>query len=592
MIRGVMSYENPPSDRNSSASLPQSVMIDNAWKTIWQTRPDLRRLCNDDPAELACWLALNGPREYEVLNTVPFPPPFHVLFRLSPLARPDVTPPLTQFLHYLWRSRPDVQQVFPIETREGQQGFVWWYFFHGVAELDIARLVTPEQRDLLNEPDPALPQDTGSPITRLMVELWRRHPDLQTAFPLATSEGRNAYPDWFRLHGDEVAGLGNLVDAPKAPAIRPAGKPLADGVNLIGFARGELGIGEEVRMAALSLRAAGIPCSIYNVDPGPQVCQNDHSADALITQARPYSTNLFCMPGIDMARLIAQQGSFLLEARRNIGMWPWELPEWPEAWHHAYDLIDELWAASRYTYDAFARSCPKPVRHVPSAVTVDTTEGAGRTSFGLPEGRFLFSFSFDALSSFARKNPMACVKAFKAAFPRGDEPVGLVVKAMRAPSDDPTWQTLLAQAARDRRIHVISETLTKARVLDLYRACDCFVSLHRAEGFGRGIAEAMMLGKPVIVTGYSGNLDFTTLATAALVDYRWAVLTAEDYPFGAGQSWAEPDVEHAAWWMRTLLAKPDIRSRFARLGQISAAQAYSPASVGAEYAAKLGRRFR
>lgn len=573
---------------SSSASLPLPALIDNAWKTIWQTRPDLRQLCHDDQAELACWLALNGPREYEVLNTPPFPPPLAVLFQASPAARPDVAPTLTVFLHYLWRSRPDLQPIFPIDTREGQQGFLWWYFFHGIAEWDIARLVTPEQRGFLDQPDPAVPQDAGSPITRLMAELWRRHPDLQAAFPLATPEGRAAYPDWFRLHGQPVSGMGPLLDTPAAPAIRPTREPLADGVNLIGFARGELGVGEEVRMSALSLRAAGIPCGIYNVDPGAQVSQNDRSVDALIGEDRPYSTNLFCMPGIDMALLIAKQGPALLEGRRNIGLWPWELPEWPEAWHHAYDLVDELWAASRHTYDAFIRSCPKPVRHVPSAVTVEATEGANRASFGLPEGRFLFVFSFDVLSSFARKNPLACVKAFKAAFPRGDEPVGLVVKAMRAPDDNPIWRALLAEAAWDRRIQVISETLSRGRLLDLYRACDCFVSLHRAEGFGRGIAEAMMLGKPVIVTGYSGNLDFTTLTTAALVDYRRTVLTQEDYAFGAGLSWAEPDVENAAWWMRTLVAKPDLRQQLARRGQSAAIDAYSPAAVGADYAMKLG----
>lgn len=575
----------------STGSLPLPALIENAWKTIWHTRPDLRRLCEDDPARLTSWLAAEGAREYDVFGTPPFPPPLNVLFQHSPAGRPDVGPPLTVFLHSLWQNRPDLQQAFPIDTREGQQGFLWWFFFHGVPELGLVRLLTQEQRDFLARPDPALPQDAGDPLTHLMAELWRRRPDLQSTFPLATREGRAGFAEWYRVHGRASSDLVRLLDAPAAPTIHPARGPLAEGVNLIGFARGQLGIGEEVRMAALSMRAAGIPCGIYNVDPGSQVSQNDRSADAMISEDLPYSTNLFCMPGIDMALLVAKKGLPLLEGRRNIGLWSWELPEWPQEWRHAYDLVDEIWAPSRHTYDSFVKSCPKPVRHVPSAVTVDSTEGLNRASFGLPEGRFLFVFSFDVLSSFARKNPTACVEAFKRAFPRGDEPVGLVVKAMRAPSDNPVWQALLAEAARDRRIHVIAETLSRGGVLDLYRACDCFVSLHRAEGFGRGIAEAMMLGKPVIVTGYSGNLDFTTVATAALVDYRRVTLTAEDYPFGAGQSWAEPDLDHAAWWMRNLAARSDLRQQLARLGQIATTEAYSPAAVGAAYAAKLGRPF-
>ncbi|MBV8436343.1 MAG: glycosyltransferase family 4 protein [Silvibacterium sp.] len=585
-----MTYDHtPPAALASSSSHSVPFLIENAWKTIWLTRPDLRSLCQDDPIQLASWLALYGPREYEVLGTPPFPPPLNVLYQPSPAARTDVGPPLTQFLHYLWQNRPDLQQIFPIDTREGQQGFLWWFFFHGVAEWDIARLVTPEQRDFLNQADPAVQQDADSPITRLMLELWRRHPDLQSAFPLASPEGRAGYQGWYRSHGRSVSGLGPLLDEPAARTTRPVRTAPQEGVNLIGFARGEFGIGEDVRMAALSMRAAGIPCTIYNVDPGPQVTQNDRSVDELIGETRPYSTNLFCMTGIDMALLVAKQGPSILEGRRNIGLWPWELPEWPEQWHHAYDLVDELWAASRYTFNAFVKSCPKPVRHVPSAVTVDATDGATRASFELPEDRFLFVFSFDMLASFGRKNPMACIEAFRKAFPRFDEPVGLVVKAMRVVDDHPVWQALLAEAERDNRISIISETLTRGRLLDLYRACDCFVSLHRAEGFGRNLAEAMMLGKPVIATGHSGNLDFTTLSTAALVDYRLTPLTSDDYSFGAGQSWAEPDIGHAAWWMKRLATDGPLCQQLGRQGRIATLVSYSPESVGTSYARILSR---
>jgi glycosyltransferase involved in cell wall biosynthesis len=577
--------------RAGSVNLDRRALIENAKKTIWLTRPDLRQLCGDDPVRLECWLALYGAREYAVFDTAPRTPPLDVLFQPSPLSHPDVAPALTLFLHSLWQSRPDLQQVFPIETREGQQGFLWWYIFHGIAEYGIGHLVTQEQRDFLSRPDPAVAQEANAPITHLMMALWRRHPDLQKAFPLDSPDARAAFPRWYALHGREVSGLGALFDdlqgrQSEAP-VSLAAPPLPFGVNLIGFARGEFGLGEEVRMAAQSLQAVGIPCGIYNVEPGPNVTQNDHSADALISDTLPYSVNLFCMTGIDMATLVARTGSALLDGHYNIGLWPWELPEWPAEWRHAYDLVDEVWAASRYTYEAFVKSCPKPVRHVPSAVTVDATEGAIRSSFGLPEGRFLFVFSFDGLSSIARKNPIACIEAFCKAFPQGDEPVGLVVKAMRPFPTHPAWQALLTRAERDRRIIVISETFSRGRLLDLYRVCDCFVSLHRSEGFGRCIAEAMMLAKPVIVTGYSGNLDYTTRGGAGLVDYRLQILSPGDYPFSEGQHWASPDLEHCAWWMRRMIESLDLRERLAERGKEIVTAACGVLTTGLEYAATI-----
>ena len=165
--------------------------------------------------------------------------------------------------------------------------------------------------------------------------------------------------------------------------------------------------------------------------------------------------------------------------------------------------------------------------------------------------------------------------------------MGLVVKAMRASPDNALWQRLMELAAVDGRIHVINETLSRGEVLDLYRACDCFVSLHRSEGFGRGIAEAMLLNKAVITTGYSGNMDFTTPGTAALVDHMLAPLAENDYPFGEGQHWAEPSIEHAAWWMQRLASQPQLRERQTQAAQALMNATYLPRVVGEHYQATL-----
>ncbi|MGQ9371441.1 glycosyltransferase [Azospirillum sp. ST 5-10] len=503
----------------------------------------------------------------------------------------DTVVPVSRLMMMAWRRRSDVRAAFALDQAGGRAAFVAWFVVHGLAELGLAGLVDEAYaRFLLAAPA------GGLPVSRILLVLWSADAALRQRF---AEPGDPGLALWARGEGRErfaiLARLAELTERPapddpkgaRAPATGGRSTALPFGVNLIGYARGQLGIGEDVRMAARAMRAAGLPFSVYNVEPGREVCQGDDSIAALLSDRLPYAVNLFCTTGIETARLAAVEGAALFDGRRTIGFWPWELPDWPAAWRHAYDLVDEVWASSRYTYQAYVGSSPRPVRHMPMAVTVEATAGLGRGDFGLPADRFLFVFAFDALSSLARKNPAACVRAFRTAFPRGDEPVGLVVKAMRAVPGDPSWQALLEDARADRRIAVVARTLDRGAVLDLYRACDCFVSLHRAEGFGRGIAEAMMLGKPVIVTGHSGNMDFTTPGSAALVDHRLLPLAPGDYPFGDGQRWAEPDGAHAAWWMRRLADDEPLRRRLAGQGRALTAAAYAPAVVGAEYAARL-----
>lgn len=575
----------------AAEALPQvRPTLTRLMKLVWAIRPDLQHAFDLRTVQgqqgFVWWCFIQGGGE---IGLARFFTPEQRRFLNEPDEHVPVggVLPVTRLMAQVWRQRPDLQAAFSLDTPAGRSAFVVWYFTHGLAEMRLDSLVTDHQAAVLFTPDPNFPG-----LTPILAMIWTSDGAVRARFPdpldseyarWARAEGRERYPILQRLekNADPLAPV-------RSPAVRSGhgGRPF--GVNLIGHARGQFGIGEDVRMAALAMEAAGIPYGIHDVAPGQEVCQGDDSVEGLITDRLPYAINLFCTTGIETARLAAAEGSRLFDGRRAIGYWPWELPAWPEEWRHAYDLVDEVWASSRYTYGAFADTSPKPVRHMPMAVAVDATAGRGRPDFGLPEGRFLFVFSFDRLSGFARKNPLACVRAFKAAFPQGDEGVGLVVKAMRPAPGDPAWQALMAEVLADRRVVMIGDTLSRAAVLDLYRVCDCFVSLHRAEGFGRGIAEAMMLGKPALVTGFSGNMDFTTPGSAALINHKLCPVLPNEYPFAAGQSWAEPDVEHAAWWMRRLVDDRRLLWRLAAQGRRLTVATYAPATVGAGYAAQLG----
>lgn len=490
--------------------------------------------------------------------------------------------PISRLMFELWARRPDLQQAFDLEEVQGRDAFLEWYFSRGLVEHGLSEMVSDQQAEALLAPSPDAPS-----VARILSILWHHDASLQSRFSRPDhiefrrwAVGSARHDDYAILEKlKEYRGHNRVATTVE----NSSQKDLPFGVNLIGYARGQFGIGEDVRMAALALEAANIPFSIYNIEPGREVCQGDVSAVKHLSEDLPFSVNLFCMTGIETARLAAVIGRRLFDDRHCIGYWPWELPEWPEDWNHVYRLVDEVWASSDFTYRAFIQSSPIPVYRMPMAVSVEPTAGLARRDFDLPENRFLFVFSFDFLSSVARKNPQGCLDAFRLAFPQGDEPVGLVIKAMRPSQDRKRWEMLLKDVEKDSRITVIGDTLQRADLLDLIRACDCFVSLHRSEGFGRGMAEAMLLGKPVIATGYSGNTDFVRPGAAGVVKFDRCGVGKGEYPFAEGQAWADPDIDHAARWMRRLAEDRLLRDKMARCGRKLVMEKYLPQVVGQTY---------
>jgi glycosyltransferase involved in cell wall biosynthesis len=358
------------------------------------------------------------------------------------------------------------------------------------------------------------------------------------------------------------------------------------GVNLVGYAKGELGIGEDVRMLALALEANGVPFCIVDVELGAHVSQMDRSVERWVSDRPRYPINLFCMTGIEQARYACEQGMEIFRGRYTIGLWPWELPEWPASCRYVFNVTDEIWGISAYTTHAY-RGAPCPVYPMSLPVIAEPVGPETRTDFGLPTEAYLFLFAFDLHSTLARKNPEGVIRAFQQAFPqRRRDPVGLVIKASHTENaKGESWDQLKALVRSDPRIHLIENTLRKPGLLALYRCCDCFVSLHRAEGFGRSIAEALLLGLPVIATGFSGNLDYCREGQVDLVPYGMREVRRQEYFWGEGQHWAEPDLKHAAQSMRHRAAGPR--------GLVgNPLNELTPAAVGKRYVRRLDEIYR
>lgn len=565
--------EAPP-----NARLPERAL------QFWNERPDLQNAFDTSTMQgrlgLFWWCLRHGFRETGIYFDPALDGDFLVVNDPDPTIRASAFLPITYLMRVLWAD--GAYRKESLQDPEEQEACLAHYFVHDLLDANLGGLLTAEQAHALVEEDP----EFG--MSRLFKLIWRCDPALRERFETPHS---GAFAAWCRSEGARdypilAHPLVRLAPAPERKIRRRGSR----GVNLFGHALGRLGIGEEVRMAAKSLEAVDIPFVIRNV-VAPAAGEEEVPDGLGLADHSLYDINLFCMTGISTVGANLAAKNDLMDGRYSIGCWPWELPEWPSAWGHAWDYVDEVWATSRYTYDSYMRNARVPVLHVPAAVVADATEGARRADFGLPEDAFVFCFSFDGLSSLARKNPKAIVAAFRRAFAAHESGVALVLKGIRAAQDSAEWKELVAAIGDDTRIFQIHDSMARGRLLDLYRSIDVFVSLHRSEGFGRNIAEAMLLGKPVIVTAHSGNIDFTNHDNSALVPARLQAVRPGEYSFGAGQMWADPDIDAAARAMQRMIADRSWREGLAERGQRFIELFHSPEVVGQAWAQRLDALF-
>ena len=336
------------------------------------------------------------------------------------------------------------------------------------------------------------------------------------------------------------------------------------GVNLVGYLRTESGVGSAARGYHRALGKLGVPCALNDISG----LQGNRSLDASLADQlvrdHPHDINLVCADvGLHYA-ILAHLGEDFFENRYNVGIWAWELPRFPAKWFDRFGYYDEIWVASSFIANALSAIAPVPVVRVPPVLTMPRrgVRQRGRAKLGVGLHEFVFLFVFDFHSYWQRKNPMAIVSAFRRAFASSD-PVRLIIKCVNGQSR-PAQLAQLHDAARGYPISIFNGYWPFADVADLMEACDAYVSLHRAEGTGLTITDAMALGKPVIATGWSGNMDFMNVANSYPVRYKLVILDENVGPYRAGETWADPSVDHAAELMRRVVEHPE---EAAALGQ-------------------------
>ena len=267
-----------------------------------------------------------------------------------------------------------------------------------------------------------------------------------------------------------------------------------------------------------------------------------------------YAVNLVTVNAVQLPQFVRQLGEDFFADTPTVGVWAWETSVIPASWMPAFEWVDEVWTHSTYSAGLIAPRSPVPVIAVPPPILEPEPAGEPLDLDGIPDG-FWFLFAFDFLSTVERKNPVGLVEAFRRAFADNEGPQ-LVLKAFNG-DYKPEQLAQLRYAARGRAdIHLVDRWMPDAQRRALAARADCYVSLHRSEGFGLTMAEAMALGKPVIATGYSGNLDFMDPSTAYLVGHGLSEVGPGVDIYPADGVWAEPDLDHAAELMRRVVSEP------------------------------------
>jgi glycosyltransferase involved in cell wall biosynthesis len=471
------------------------------------------------------------------------------------------------------------------------------YYWHAVVEAEQRGVSPPPGPfgadgpgafiDWLNEPVvPAI----HPAISRFLVDLYRRRPDLQGHFgDLAGLDGAR-FLQWVLDFGVREESI-PLPFHPTVETIERARAPffaapdeLTAGVTMTGYFHAEAGVGEAVRLMSAALTSAGVPIDtlLYDLTPNRQ----QHTFELRGRGNAPYDINLICVNADQMTHVRSAFGSGLFDGRYTIGYWFWEAEDFAPAMWRGFELVDEVWTASRFVADAIGRVSPKPVHCLPLPLLPPAVAaGATRATFGIPDG-YLFLFTFDYLSVFERKNPCDLVEAFTRAFAPGEGPC-LVLKSINGDKRLVDRERLLACIAGRSDIVLIEEYLAAGMKNALLDLCDCYVSLHRSEGLGLTMAETMALGKPVIATGYSGNLQFMTRENSFLVDYRLVPVPAGCAPYAAGTPWAQPDLDEAAALMRQVFLDRDSAALRGQRARTDLLTLHSPAARAPQILARF-----
>jgi len=393
---------------------------------------------------------------------------------------------------------------------------------------------------------------------------------------------KSGYEHWVSSGRSEGRGGGPSEQIPDRAEFLELMESRRYGINLYGFLSAVSGLGSVARSSVQAFEAADIPLQKILI---PSWAEPNVSRS--LPDFSPYRVNLLLQNPDMMALFFRTYGTDLLKGCYNIGYWFWELPCARADWHHFYRYVDEIWVASKFCRQAFQSMTKRPVKRMPLVVDgIEKKINYSREHFGLPRDAFVFGYIFDVSSYFERKNPLCLVEAFKREFGNSRD-VLLYLKYFNARHDENNVRALEEAVAGAPNIRTFAGVMADDEIISLENSFDCLVSPHRGERFSYNLAESMYLGKPVIATRYSSNLDFMRDDNSYLIDCNLVPIPLTMGPYLRGHLWAEPSVEHLCHLMREVFEDAEGREQKGRRAAEEIRKNYSAAVAGKQMADRL-----
>jgi glycosyltransferase involved in cell wall biosynthesis len=327
------------------------------------------------------------------------------------------------------------------------------------------------------------------------------------------------------------------------------------GLNVFGYFYARIGLSQGARLIVSAIDHSRIPFVCHNLKVGISARQNEKFDKSSLSNNPLFNVNLILVNIGQMDYLYTLYNPKSWINRYNIGYWLWELEELPSAWNRHIDFVDELWVPSKFIYEIFRKKTTKHIEIIPYPIEIEINIKLNRDYFGLPNHSILFLVMFDSLSTIERKNPLSAIKAYLEAF-RNDEKVGLVIKVNHPNLNDIAVIQNLIEGRSD--VIIIKGEFDIVKTHTLINLCDVFISLHRSEGFGLVIAEAMYLGKIVIATNWSGNVDFMNDENSIPIPYKLVEILDNHNMYTKGNFWANPCIETTIQHLKNIYANQEI----------------------------------
>jgi len=384
---------------------------------------------------------------------------------------------------------------------------------------------------------------------------YKQYPNLYKLLSRFTSPESRGY---LRNRLLRISGKENLAHSQKPVKINIQSGTIP-GVNIIGYLHAESGTGEAARSTIRALKTTNINVSAIDVR-FRNISRMEEVPSVETSQEQKYKVNIFHINADQSPVILNELGTDFYDNHYNIGFWFWELGSFPDCFDESFRYLDEIWVASRFCQEAISLRSPVPVVNIPLCIELEVPEYLDRHSLGLPQEGFIFLSIMDVMSIPERKNPLGVLEAFHRAFPPDDRDIYLVLKLSNMERCPKGIRKQIRAYLNHPNIILLEKYMKREELNSLLISADCYFSMHRSEGFGLPIAESMYMGKPVIATGWSSNMDFMNLNNSLPLKYELVELSRDYGPYKKGNVWADPDIDHAIECLKKIYQDKELRN--------------------------------